>query len=44
MTRLERNVNITAVLLPFLVVAAAVPLLWGELVGPSAVYTYLYPV
>ena len=35
MTRLERNVNIAAVLLPFLVVAAAVPLLWGSLVGPS---------
>ena len=35
MTRLERNVNIAAVLLPFLVVAAAVPLLWGRLVGPS---------
>ena len=30
-----RNVNIAAVLLPFLVVAAAVPLLWGHLVGPS---------
>ena len=35
MTRLQRNVNIAAVLLPFLVVAAAVPLLWGSLVGPS---------
>src|ERR671915_1200940 len=35
MTRLERNVNIAAVVLPFLVVAAAVPLLWGRLVGPS---------
>ena len=27
--------NIVAVVLPFLVVAAAVPLLWGLLVGPS---------
>jgi stearoyl-CoA desaturase (Delta-9 desaturase) len=35
MTRLERNVNMTAVLFPFLVVAAAIPLLWGQLVGPS---------
>ena len=35
MTRLERNVNIAAVVLPFLVVAAAVPLVWGRLVGPS---------
>jgi stearoyl-CoA desaturase (delta-9 desaturase) len=35
MTRLERNVNISAVLLPFLVVAAAIPLLWGNLVGAT---------
>ena len=44
MTRLERNVNIAAVLLPFLVVVAAVPLLWGRLVGPSdlAVFAVMY--
>ena len=35
MTRLQRHVNVTAVVLPFIVVAAAVPLLWGRLVGPS---------
>src|SRR5215210_3367177 len=40
MTRLERNVNITAVLLPFLVVAAAIPLLWGRLIGPSDVIVF----
>jgi stearoyl-CoA desaturase (Delta-9 desaturase) len=44
MTRLERNVNIAAVLLPFLVVVAAVPLLWGSLVGPSdlVVFAVMY--
>jgi len=35
MTRLQRRVNMTAVVLPFVVVVAAVPLLWGSLVGPS---------
>jgi stearoyl-CoA desaturase (Delta-9 desaturase) len=40
MTRLERNVNITAVVLPFLVVAASVPLLWGRLIGPSDVIVF----
>src|SRR5918994_2339296 len=35
MTRLQRQVNMTAVVLPFVVVVAAVPLLWGSLVGPS---------
>ena len=46
MTRLERNVNITAVVLPFLVVAAAVPLLWGRLIGPSdlIVFAVMYVV
>jgi stearoyl-CoA desaturase (Delta-9 desaturase) len=39
-TRLERNVNITAVVLPFLVVATAVPLLWGRLVGVSDVVVF----
>src|SRR4051812_11738579 len=37
MTALERRVNMTAVLLPFVVVAIAVPLLWGDLVGWSDV-------
>jgi stearoyl-CoA desaturase (delta-9 desaturase) len=32
-TRLERNVNLTAVVLPPLAIALAVPLLWGNLVG-----------
>jgi stearoyl-CoA desaturase (Delta-9 desaturase) len=40
MTRLERNVNIAAVVLPFLVVAAAVPLLWGRLIGASDVVVF----
>ena len=40
MTRLERRVNITAVLLPFLVVAVAVPLLWGRLIGASDVIVF----
>jgi stearoyl-CoA desaturase (delta-9 desaturase) len=35
MTRLQRQVNMTAVVLPFVVVVAAIPLLWGSLVGPS---------
>jgi stearoyl-CoA desaturase (delta-9 desaturase) len=37
MTRLERNVNLTAVLLPPLGIAVALPLLWGHLLGPSDV-------
>jgi stearoyl-CoA desaturase (Delta-9 desaturase) len=37
MTRLERNVNLTAVLLPPLALAVAIPLLWGSLIGPSDV-------
>jgi stearoyl-CoA desaturase (delta-9 desaturase) len=41
MTRLERRVNITAVLLPFLVVAVAVPLLWGRLIGTSDVIVFV---
>src|SRR5947209_6142829 len=36
-TRLERNVNLTAVFLPPVAVAIAVPLLWGHLLGTSAV-------
>ncbi|MFL5822380.1 MAG: acyl-CoA desaturase [Solirubrobacteraceae bacterium] len=37
MTRLERNVNLTAVFLPPLAIAIAVPLLWGQLVGVTDV-------
>jgi stearoyl-CoA desaturase (delta-9 desaturase) len=46
MTALERRVNMTAVLLPFVVVAIAVPLLWGHLVGWSdiAVFVLMYLV
>jgi stearoyl-CoA desaturase (delta-9 desaturase) len=46
MTALERRVNMTAVLLPFVVVAIAVPLLWGHLVGWSdiAVFVVMYLV
>ena len=40
MTPLERRVNIAAVLLTFLVVAVAVPLLWGRLVGVSDVIVF----
>ena len=40
MTRLERNVNVTAVVLPFLVVAVAVPLLWGRLISRSDVIVF----
>jgi len=35
MTRLQRNANIGAVIVPFLAVLAAVPLLWNHLVGWS---------
>ncbi len=35
MSRLERNVNLVAVFLPPIVIAAAIPLLWGSLVGPT---------
>ena len=34
MTRAHRNINIAAVVLPFLAFLAAVPMLWNELVGP----------
>jgi stearoyl-CoA desaturase (delta-9 desaturase) len=40
MTKLERRVNIAAVAIPFLVVAVAVPLLWGDWVGPSDVVVF----
>jgi stearoyl-CoA desaturase (Delta-9 desaturase) len=44
MTALERRVNMTAVLLPFVVVAVAIPLLWGHLLGWSdvAVFVLMY--
>ena len=35
MSRLERNVNLTAVFLPPLAIAISVPLLWGTLIGPT---------
>lgn len=35
MTRLERNVNLTAVFLPPLAIAVSVPLLWGSLLHPT---------
>jgi stearoyl-CoA desaturase (Delta-9 desaturase) len=44
MTRLERRVNLAAVIVPFLVVALSVPLLWGRWVGASdvAVFGIMY--
>jgi stearoyl-CoA desaturase (delta-9 desaturase) len=41
MTRLERSVNIIAVVLPFLIVATAVPLLWGNGLGLSDLIVFL---
>ena len=35
MTRLQRNANIGAVIVPFVAVLAAIPLLWNQLVGPA---------
>jgi stearoyl-CoA desaturase (Delta-9 desaturase) len=40
MTKLERRVNMAAVAIPFLAVALAVPLLWGDWVGPSDVIVF----
>src|SRR5918995_1118532 len=40
MTKLERRVNIAAVAIPFVVVAVAVPLLWGDWVGVSDVLAF----
>jgi stearoyl-CoA desaturase (delta-9 desaturase) len=40
MTKLERRVNMAAVVIPFLAVALAVPLLWGDWVGPSDVIVF----
>jgi stearoyl-CoA desaturase (delta-9 desaturase) len=44
MTRLERNANIAAVLLPFLGLLAAAVLLWNRLLGPLdlAIFAALY--
>ena len=35
MTRLEKSVNLAAVVIPFLAVLAAIPLLWDRLVSPA---------
>jgi stearoyl-CoA desaturase (delta-9 desaturase) len=35
MSRLHRNVNIAAVVIPFVAFLAAIPLLWNDLVGPT---------
>jgi stearoyl-CoA desaturase (delta-9 desaturase) len=40
MTKLERRVNIAAVVVPFVAVALAVPLLWGDWIGPSDVIVF----
>ena len=46
MTRLERNVNLAAVVVPFAAFLAAIPLLWNRLVGVSdlAVLATMYVV
>jgi stearoyl-CoA desaturase (Delta-9 desaturase) len=41
MTALERRVNMTAVLLPFIALAVAIPLLWGDLIGWSDVVAFV---
>jgi stearoyl-CoA desaturase (Delta-9 desaturase) len=45
-TRLERNVNIAAVLVPFLGVIAAGVLLWHHLLGPRdlAIFAFMYVI
>jgi stearoyl-CoA desaturase (delta-9 desaturase) len=40
MTKLERRVNMVAVLVPFLAVALAVPLLWGDWIGRADVIVF----
>jgi stearoyl-CoA desaturase (Delta-9 desaturase) len=44
MTRAHRNVNIGAVILPFVAFVAAIPLLWNELVGWTdlAIFAFMY--
>jgi stearoyl-CoA desaturase (delta-9 desaturase) len=46
MTRLERNVNLAAVFVPLLGIVVAVPLLWGDLLGPTdvAIAVVLYAI
>jgi stearoyl-CoA desaturase (delta-9 desaturase) len=41
MSRAHRNVNIAAVVIPFIAVVAAVPMLWNELVGPTDIALFL---
>jgi stearoyl-CoA desaturase (Delta-9 desaturase) len=41
MSRVHRNVNITAVVVPFVAFVAAVPMLWNELVGWTDVALFL---
>ncbi len=41
MTRLERNVNLTAVFGPLVALAVAVPLLWDRLLGPSDIIVFV---
>src|ERR1041384_4392322 len=40
MTRVQRHVNMAAVVVPLLAVIAAVPLLWGHLIGTSDVIVF----
>jgi stearoyl-CoA desaturase (delta-9 desaturase) len=44
MSKLQRNANLVAVLLPFAAFIAAIPLLWNHLVGPTdlAVFAFMY--
>jgi stearoyl-CoA desaturase (delta-9 desaturase) len=44
MSKLERNANLVAVLLPFAAFAAAIVLLWNSLVGPTdlVVFAFMY--
>ena len=44
MSRLERNANIGAAILPFVAFLAAIVLLWNNLVGPSdlAIFAFMY--
>jgi stearoyl-CoA desaturase (Delta-9 desaturase) len=41
MSRLHRNVNIAAVVIPFLAFLTAIPLLWNALVGPADLAIFL---
>ncbi len=46
MTRAHRNINIAAVVVPFIAFIAAIPMLWNELVGPLdlALFLLIYAV